>query len=288
MEKAIDLQMHSHYSDGSKSPTELIKFLVKKKIVVAALTDHNTIHGQYEFQAAAKKFNIKTIHAVEIYTSYKKYVLHILGYNIDINNSELHDVLRETQTKRKRLIESIVPKLKKVGLILNISELFSQPATYIGVANVVRVIRKDPKNEKVIQKALGKKIYDFFEVYIKFFSKDGPCHLPEIALPAKQAIDLITRAGGVSVLSHPGWHLGFNEDYIISELQKLGLRGIECFSSHHNWDQAAHYEMLAERNGLIITGGSDYHGDLPGDFIIENFHEFTSFPYEIYKNIKVF
>lgn len=288
MQKAIDLQMHSHYSDGSKSPTELIQFLVKKKIVVAALTDHNTIHGQYEFQAAAKKYNIKTINAVEIYTTYKKYVLHILGYKIDINNTELHDVLRETQVKRKKLIEAMVPKLKQVGLTLNISELFAQPATYIGVANVVRVIRKDKKNERIIQKALGKGTYDFFEVYNAFFSKGAFCYLPEITLQAKQAIDLIERAGGVAVLAHPGWQLGFEEDAIILELQRQGLKGIECFSSHHNWDQTAHYETLADRYKLIITGGSDYHGDLPGDVIIENYHEFTSLPYEIYENIKLF
>ena len=79
MQKAIDLQMHSHYSDGSKSPTALIDILVSKKIVVAALTDHNTIHGQYEFQAAAKKKNIKTINGVEIYTKYRQRKLHILG-----------------------------------------------------------------------------------------------------------------------------------------------------------------------------------------------------------------
>lgn len=288
MKKAIDLHMHSHYSDGSKSPTDLVKFLVQKKIVVAALSDHNTIHGQYEFQAAAKKYNIKTIHAVEIYVHYNRRPLHLLGYGIDINNAELHDVLRESQVKRKKSIENLVPKLKRVGLNLNISELFSQSATYIGVANVVRIIRKNKKNESVIQKALGKKWFDFFEIYNKFFSEDSSSYLPEVALRAKDAIELIKRSGGVAVLAHPGWHLGFKDDHVISELQELGMKGIECFSSHHNWDQAAHYEMLAKRNNLIITGGSDYHGDLPGDNIIENYHEFTSFPYEIYENIKVF
>ena len=121
--------MHSHYSDGSKSPTELIDILVSKKIVVAALTDHNTIHGQYEFQAAAKEKNIKTINGVELYISYKGRKLHLLGYNIDINNAELHDTLRDTQIKRKKLIENLVPKLKRLGITLNISELFAQPAT---------------------------------------------------------------------------------------------------------------------------------------------------------------
>lgn len=288
MQKAIDLQMHSHYSDGSKSPTELAKFLVNKKIVVAALTDHNTIHGLYEFQAAAKKYGIKTINGVEMYVTYKKFLLHLLGYRIDINNAELHDVLRETQMKRKKIIEAVVSKLKKVGLMLNISELFAQPATYIGIANVVRSIRKDPKNQRVIARALKKPIYDFFDIYNKYFSSSALCYMPDVSLPAREAIQLIKRAGGVAVLAHPGWQLSHEDDHIIEELQKIGMQGIECFSSHHNWDQTAHYEMLASRHKLIVTGGSDYHGDLPGDVIIENYHEFTSLPYEIYENIKLF
>lgn len=288
MKQAIDLQMHSHYSDGSKSPTELVKLLVSKKIVVAALTDHNTIHGQYEFMAAAKKFNIKTIYGVELYIEHKKRLLHLLGYNIDINNAELHDTLRETQVKRKKLIERIVPELKKVGLRLDISELFSQPATYIGIANVIRTMERNQKNVAVIRRALGKKEYDFFEIYNKFFSKSCRCYVPEVSLPARTAFELLRRAHGVAVLSHPGWQLSFRDDYVIGELKKMGMKGIECFSSHHNWDQTAHYQMVAKRYNLIVTGGSDYHGDLPGDAIIENYHEFTSLPYEIYQNIKKF
>lgn len=288
MQKSIDLQMHSHYSDGSKSPAELVQLLVTKKIVVAALTDHNTIHGQYEFQAAAKKYGIKTINGVEIYMTYRGRSLHLLGYNIDINNAHLHDALRETQVARKKMIERLVPKLKRVGIFLDISELFAQPATYIGVANVVRVIEHNPKNTKRIRTFLKKQSYDFFEVYNALFSPTAPCHLPEFSVPAKKAFELIKRAKGVAVLSHPGWHLGFTEDHILLELQKMGMAGIECFSSHHNWDQTAHYLNVARRAKLIVTGGSDYHGDLPSDAIIENYHQYTSLPYEIYEKIKLF
>lgn len=280
--------MHSYYSDGSKSPTELIATLVSKNIVVAALTDHNTIHGQYEFQAAAKRKRIKTIPGVEIYVDHKKHHLHILGYNIDINSAELHDALRETQIRRKKQIEQLVPRLKRVGIVLKISELFSQPATYIGIANITRTIERIPKNRSVIQRILKKRHYDFFEIYNALFSHTAPCYLPEINIPVRTAFRLIKNAGGVPVISHPGWQLGFHEDHVIGELKKLGLEGIECFSSHHNWDQTAHYQNIAKQLSLIVTGGSDYHGDLPSDAIIENYHEYTSLPYEIYEKIKVF
>lgn len=284
----FDLQLHSHFSDGSKSPTELVDLLRKKGVKVASLTDHNTIHGQYEFVGAAKKYGIKVIPGVEIYASYKKYHLHILGYAIDIKNTKLHDELRETQVKRKKRIEKLVPLLKQRGLELDISYLFAQPATYVAIVNVIRTIRKSEKNARVISKALGKKDYDYYEIYNKFFDYGLKTHLPEEYIPMKEALSLIKQAGGVPVIAHPGQQLRFEEDDILKELKTLGLRGIECFSSHHNWDQTAHYIMVAKRLKMIKTGGSDYHGDLPGDYIIENYYNYTSLPMEIYKAIKVF
>ena len=284
----FDLQMHSHFSDGSKSPSELVSLLRKKNIKVAALTDHNTIHGQYEFIGAAKKYGIKVVPGVEIYARYGQYGLHILGYGIDINNSELHDVLRESQVHRKKNIERMVPLLKRKKITLDISALFSEPATYIGMANIVRSIQRSPTNLVVIKRLIGRSSYDYYEVYNALFSRGLPTHISEEYLPLKTVLQLIKRAGGIAVISHPGQQLAFGEDKIIAELKTLGLGGIECFSSHHNWDQTAHYLRLAERLKMIITGGSDYHGDLPGDAIIENYYNYTSLPIEIYQAIKRF
>lgn len=284
----IDLQMHSHYSDGSKSPSELITLMHKKGVAVAALTDHNTIHGQYEFQAAAKKYNIKAIPGVELYASFGKHHLHILGYNIDINNTHLHDRLRETQIKRKKLIERLVPKLHSRGISLDIAALFAQPATYIGVANVIRSIQQSPANIKVIERILKKKTYDYYEVYNALFGRHLPTHLPEIYMPLNEVIRLIKRAKGVPVIAHPGQQLKFENDDVLVRLKAAGVAGLECFSSHHNWDQTAHYVMLAKRLKMIITGGSDYHGDLPEDFIVDNYLHYTSLPLSIYQAIKRF
>ncbi len=284
----VDLQMHSYYSDGSKSPSDLAALMHKKGVAVAALTDHNTIHGQYEFQAATKKFNIKAIPAVELYASFGKHHLHILGYDIDINNTHLHDRLRETQIKRKKLIERLVPKLRSKGIKLDIAALFAQPATYIGVANVIRNIQRDPTNVRAIKRILKKTSYDYYEVYNGLFGRHLPTHLPEVYLPFANIIRLIKSAGGTPIIAHPGQQLGFENDEILVRLKKLGLAGIECFSSHHNWDQTAHYIKVAKRMKMLITGGSDYHGDLPEDYIIDNYLHYTSLPLSIYQAIKRF
>ncbi|MFH0873782.1 MAG: PHP domain-containing protein [Candidatus Komeilibacteria bacterium] len=284
----IDLQFHSHFSDGSKSPTELAKIMHAKGVGVAALTDHNTVHGQYEFQAACKPFNIKVIPAVEIYARYKKYNLHILGYNIDLNNAELHDYLRESQVKRKKMIESLVPLLKRRSIKLDISVLFSQPATYIGMVNIIRQIRSQQINKPILRRLLKKNNYDYYEIYNAIFSRHQSTHLSEVYLPLAAVVRLIKRCGGVPVIAHPGQQLGFEHDQIVPELKRVGVEGIECFSSHHNWDQTAHYIMLAGRQNMIITGGSDYHGDLPGDYIVDNYLNYTSLPLTIYQQIKKF
>ena len=284
----IDLQFHSHFSDGSKSPTELAKIMHAKGVGVAALTDHNTIHGQYEFQAACKPFRIKVIPAVELYARYGQYNLHLLGYNIDINNAELHDRLRESQVKRKKMIEAVVPLLKRRGIKLDIGALFAQPSTYIGMANIIRQIQSYPTNKTVLRRLLKKQHYDYYEIYNALFARGQSTHVSEVYLPLKAVIRLIKRCGGVPVLAHPGQQLGFEHDDIIPKLKKAGVDGLECFSSHHNWDQTAHYIMLAQRQKMIITGGSDYHGDLPGDYIIDNYLNYTSLPLTIYQQIKRF
>ena len=284
----IDLHMHSHFSDGSKSPTALATLLHKKGVKVAALADHNTIHGQYEFQGAARKYNIKVIPAVEIYAAYKQMTLHILAYGIDLNNSELHDFLRESQVKRKKKIESLMPLLSKRGLYLDIVELFAQPATYIGMANVIRQIQRTPKNRLTLQRIMGKAEYDYYEIYNALFARGQKTHLSEVSLPFKDVMRLIKKAHGFPVLAHPGQQLHFEQGAVIKDLKALGLQGLECFSSHHNWDQTAHYLMLAKRMKLFTTGGTDYHGDLPSDSLIENYHTYTSLPLSIYQQIKKF
>jgi len=95
----IDLQFHSTYSDGFFSPTELVGFLVKNKIKVAALTDHNTVKGQDEFKRAAKKANIKVITGMELYVYLEHRHFNILWYNFDYKDPELHDLLRKTQIR---------------------------------------------------------------------------------------------------------------------------------------------------------------------------------------------
>ncbi len=111
----IDLQVHSTYSDGFLSPEKLVSFLADNNIKVAALTDHNTIRGQDEFKRFAKKAKIKAITGIELYVYLEHRRFNILWYNFDDKDPRLHNLLRETQIRRKSIVRKALNKLKQQG-----------------------------------------------------------------------------------------------------------------------------------------------------------------------------
>ena len=286
--KYVDLQMHSLYSDGECSPKELVEHLKKYNIKAASLTDHNTIKGIPEFIKECKKYNIKAIPGIELYVTYKRKKLHLLGYNIDINNIFLKKELRKIHKIKFNFLKKITPLLKKKGIIIEPDILYNQKANYIGMNNLISHIESKPNNLKRIRKVLKKKNYEHWELIKYYFTKEKNTFFPETYIPIELGIKMIKKAGGISILSHPGQQLRFEDDYIILELKKKGIKGLECFSSHYRYSQVAHYVRFAKENKLIITGGSDYHGDLENNLIIQRIWDYTLLPYKLYKKIKEF
>lgn len=286
--KFVDLHMHSLYSDGYFTPSQVVQKLKDYNIGYAALADHYSTSGYVEFAAAAKTAGIKTIPAIEIYGRYKNFYLHLLGYNIDIKNAYLHSVLRNVNKRKYSLLKKITPLLKKKGIIVEPEKLAAEKANYIGMNNIMRHIESNPENVKTIQDALGKKDYQHWEVYLKYFSPRCNTYYPEIFIPFELALKAVKKAGGVLGLAHPGQQLMFEQDWVIVELQKKGLQCLECFSSHHKYSQTVHYLRLAKKLGLTPTGGSDFHGDLSSDMMIKRIWDYTLLPEKLYKNIKLF
>ncbi|MCG2687052.1 hypothetical protein L6278_02875, partial [Candidatus Parcubacteria bacterium] len=104
------------------------------------------------------------------------------------------------------------------------------------------------------------------EIIAKYFIRNKKSICPETKISIEQAIKLIKSAGGQSVLAHPGQQLFWKDDNLIFELQKMGLDGVEAISSHHSWQEIEHWQKVAKELGLIITAGSDFHGDLPKEW----------------------
>ncbi len=284
----IDLHMHSYFSDGIYSPEDLIKKAKKAGFNFISLTDHNGIDGVKEFLNKGERAGLKVISGVEIYTHYparhryaqasageQKQNLHLLGYGFDLENKELNSALKELQAQRIPRIKQAIKLLQADNWQITEKEIFSFPSVYLGLFQLASVLQKHPQNWERIKKDFNwfkGKIIPITEIIVKYFIKDshsiygGKSICPETRILVDQAIKLIKQAGGKTVLAHPGEHLSWKHDVLIAELKKIGLDGLEAVSAHHSWQEIEHWQKLARELDLIITPGSDFHGDLPHEW----------------------
>lgn len=256
----VDMHTHTNYSDGLYSPRELIDQAISKNLSGIAITDHDSIDGLVESSIYAKgKENFTVIPGIELGCeyNYNNEEVHLLGYFIDYNNPKLIEISRELKKSRLERGKKMVDKLVNLGFDLNMNDVKKiAKEDYIGRPHIARAL---------IEKNYVKDINEAFDKYLK---KGAPAYVERFQLSIKESINLIKNANGISVLAHPG--LIENEstiDYVLS----LGVDGIECYHSKHSDMDTYQMVTLAHRKNLIITGGSDYHGDrdILGDYYID-------------------
>ena len=287
MNKYIDLHLHSIYSEGTLSVTELIRQAKKYNISVLSLTDHNTIAGVEEALRVGRRENVKVIPGVEIYTNLNKHHLHLLGYNFNIYCSELQKTLDKLAHRRINDIEKIFVVLKKKGFKINDKRLFNTPSRYIGFGQIITELKKSPQNLKKIKADLKTNEPYFFDIINRYFGKKRAAYLPETHMPIKKAIELIHHAGGLAILGHPSQQISWNDE-LIKKLKKLGLDGIEVLSPYHSWHTIEHWQIVAKQLKLVITGGSDFHTYLPDppNALIKKQWQYFKVPYSVYTQLK--
>ena len=245
-----DLHLHTRYSDGTYTPEELAERGRERGIKVMALTDHDTIDGCKQMAIACDDRNIEFISGCEFTVELEGFELHLLGYFLDLECAGLIEQLEKYQAVRQNRIHEMVFKLNELGFkitsddVLNIANCNSPGRPHIG-----RVM---------VAKGYCRSLDESFQKYLK---KGKPAWVPKSKMTASQAIELIHEAGGLSVIAHPGL---YHRDEVISSLAAAGMDGIECFYTRHSTPMTEHYLMLAEQHGLLVTGGSDCHGDNKG------------------------
>jgi len=265
----IDLHFHSYYSDGIYSPKILVKKAKKIGFSMLCLTDHNGVDGLDEFAAQAKKEKIKFWLGVEIYTRWQNRHVHLLGYQFDVKNKKLYNALKKLQNDRLLRVKRAIRVLKSRGWIVDDKEIFNTPSSYIGLAHLAEALKKYPENWERIKKDFEwhpGKIITITEIVAKYLFENGKSICQESRISIKEGIELIKGAGGLTVLAHPGQHLSWKDSDLILKFKKMGLDGIEAISSHHTWDGIEHWQKLAKELNLMITVGSDFHGDLPDEW----------------------
>ncbi|AYE33466.1 PHP domain-containing protein [Clostridium septicum] len=245
--KYADLHIHSNYSDGAKTPEEIIEIAKQNNVKCISITDHDCIKAQY---VTKNTYNdIEVIPGIELSTEYKDLELHILGYFIDIENSTLKDVVNKLNKSRSDRIEEILLQLKKNNIHLSLEELAVDINSTLGRSHVANAMVK-------------KGYFDNYKTaFTSFLVKGKPAYVKGFKLDYKKTIDVINKAGGIAVLAHPGQiYRGMDVEKIIKDLKCYGLKGIEVYHPSHSKCQINNFYNLSKKYKICITGGSDYHG----------------------------
>lgn len=254
MKKLIDMHTHTNYSDGDYSPTELIELAKKQNIKILGITDHDTLEGIKNVPKNIK--GIKVIHGIELTAKVSKGRMHILGYNIDINNEELNDKMSWLKDKSTNSVISLIEQLKKDYKIYFTHEEIKE------LINANHNLGRPDLARLLIKKGYVKTVQDAFDKYlIAAYDKTRKVNKN---LKPEECIKLILNSGGIPVLAHPhSLELDNKQlEILLRKMIKQGLKGIEVYHSNNTKEEEKYYLYLANKYKLLISGGSDYHGPI--------------------------
>lgn len=242
----IDLHLHSTASDGSDTPSELVKKAAMLKLGVIALTDHDTVDGVAEAAEAGKKEGVYVIPGVEL-SAFSSYEVHILGYNIDIKDAAFCEKLSDLKQKRIDRALEILEKLRKHNIVLDSDELIKSGS--VGRPHIAAMLLR------------GGYVRSIQEAFERYVGKNGLAFVPSHRLSPLAAVSMIKDAGGIPVLAHPLVFVNKGVlDALVSGLKPYGLGGIEAYYPSHSSADSLNLLNVARNYRLIATGGSDYHG----------------------------
>lgn len=265
----IDLQVHSTYSDGYKTPTELVGFLSKLGVKAAALTDHNTVGGIKEFKNACREKNIKFVAGLELYVKYNRRDLNILWYNFDEDDPQLHDMLRQSQVLRRDKFRLALKKLNKIGFKIDVNRILDKYNHYVPINKVIDEIVAVPQNMKKLQKELRNDHVREEAVISNYLRHPRVGGLKNSFISFERIARLRDQIGGHLVLAHPAKHSYIDKEQLL-KLREAGLDGLEVLSPHHSLGALMVLQATARELDLLMTGGSDFHRSEGRGHLIQN------------------
>ncbi len=274
----VDLHLHTTASDGVLTPSEIVRYAKAKGLQAIAITDHDTIEGCEEGLSEGEKIGFEVIPGIEISAEHSPGSMHILGFLLDIRHSLLNERLEYLQKARAERNPKIAEKLNRLGVDITFEEVLkASGGGQVGRPHFANVLLEK------------KYVRSFQEAFDRFLKKGAPAYVDKFRFTSKEALHFINEAKGVAVLAHPNT-LGVNG---YSELEKLilklvgeGLKGIEVYYPEHSPAEAGQFKTLADRYGLLSTGGTDYHGMEKNGLDIGAGRGEMKLPYSIVENLK--
>jgi predicted metal-dependent phosphoesterase TrpH len=243
-----DLHTHTTASDGLLTPSELVKKAAGEGFRAIGIADHDSIDGIAEASDASQRYGIEVVPAVELNTQIGNQEIHLLGYYIQTDLVWFRDFLSNIRHSRLLRARKIVDNLRRIyGMDISYEDVENEAKDgIIARPHIARVLVK----KKIVS--------DMSEAYTKYIGNNCPAFQPRYKLTPEEGIKIITQAGGIPVLAHPGLLPDMKLVYYVIG---LGLKGIEAWHSRHTPGQSRLFVQMAQKYGLIATGGSDYHGN---------------------------
>lgn len=275
MAKLIDLHAHTTASDGSLTPAELVRHAKAAGLAAVAITDHDTVSGVADALCKGRECGITVLPGVEISVNFKP-EMHILGYFHEHQYTAVSQSLEELRENREIRNPKIVKKLSELGFDISLEEAAAEAG-----GNII--------GRPHIAKAMVKKGYvtSTEEAFEKYLASGRPAYVKKDKLTPEQGIELINSAGGIAVLAHPLF-LGMEYsalDRLAGELKELGLGGIEAYYVEHTRRDTGVLLRLALRHGLLVTGGSDFHGSFKPGIELGTGRGSLAVPYELLEKL---
>lgn len=275
--RIIDLHVHSTESDGTLTPEDLVAEAKKAGLAAFALTDHDTCQGVCKAMPLAASAGIELIPGIELSTDYHGKEVHIVGLYIDIENEQLLKKTAEYRKCRSERNALMVEALRKEGLSITMEELVAEnPDCVITRANIARFLYEHGQI---------KSVREAFDRYIGDHCK---CYVGRLKVASTDAVRLIKEAGGTAILAHPLLYglSNTNLQKMIDELNPAGLDGLEAIYSTYATGEEQQMKRLARENGLLISGGSDFHGSNKPDIALGRGRGHLYIPYSVLETIK--
>jgi len=248
---AVDLHSHSHFSDGSDSPTEIVEQAAAMGLSGLALTDHDNLDGIEEARRAADRTGVNLIAGIELSCEWELGGMHMLVYFLEPGEGALQNRLAAVMDSRNARNANIIAALNDMGIEITLAEVETEGGgTGIGRPHIAQVL---------VTRGAVESIPEAFDRYL---AKGRPAYVNRDRLGPEEAIQLATASGAVTSIAHPHT-LGLASDDVIptlSRLHDIGLIGLESHYSEYDPIERGQYVELAESIGLVATGGSDYHG----------------------------
>jgi len=278
MKNLVDLHLHSNYSDGVRTPAELVKMAKDIGLKAIALADHDTVDGIDEALAAGAACGLEVLPALEFSVAFGSYRdVHLLGYLLDHHDPLLLDMLRDFREKRETRGEAIVGRINE--------KLTSEGKNTISSGEAAALAGGALGRPHIAQVLMAKGYaHDMQDAFVRYLL---PCDVPKRYFPIDEALATVKRLGGVAVLAHPTTITNDRETLarIIDQLAEMGLSGLEVFNNVCGEIESAFLRGYAEKKGMIWTGGSDYHGIEEG-ISMGTGRGTMSVPYSCVENLK--